>query len=45
LKNKLDLALHGFNLLNNRDTVSAQFMNNRYRQRGVEVLGELTYRF
>ncbi len=41
----LDVALQGFNLLHDRRTVAAQYLLGEYRERGIEVLGEVTYRF
>ncbi len=41
----LDLALQGTNLTNNTFTVSAQYLQGRYRERGIEGMLQATYRF
>jgi hypothetical protein len=41
----LDVSLQTFNLLNNTETVAAQFLQGKYSELGREVALNVDYRF
>jgi outer membrane receptor protein involved in Fe transport len=40
----LDMAVQGFNILNNKNSVAAQYYQGKYSEEGFEVAFQLTYR-